>query len=228
MAADQAARRTIGILGGAFNPVHIGHLRTGVELRAALALDELRFMPCAAPPHRQLPEQSAPGVTARHRLAMLRAAIDGEPGLAVDDREIRRAQQRPGEPSYSIDTLIELRRELGPEASICMLIGMDALVGLSGWRRWRELLDYAHIVVAARPGWRRPEGCRVAEMVARCAARSVADLRDRSAGLVWLAEMTLLPVSSTQIRDALRAGSSVRYLLPEPVIGYIRVAGLYI
>lgn len=220
-------RRSIGIFGGTFNPPHIGHLRTAVELSEALALDEMRLVPCAIPPHRQSPEMVTPGITAEHRLAMLQAAISGEPGLLVDDRELRRAQQQPDQPSYTIDTLTELRRELGADVSICMVIGMDTLIGLSGWRRWRELLDYAHIVVAARPGWHAPEGCQVEALIGHCMAQSAVDLRGQPAGLVWLAEMTLLPVSSTEIRRALQAGHSVRYLLPEPVISYIEANGLY-
>ena len=222
---------SVGIFGGTFNPVHIGHLRTAVELREALSLDEMRFMPCAVPPHRQPPEQLVAGLTADHRLAMLHAAIAGEPGLAVDDTELRRARrnaaQKTEQPSYTIDTVVELRRELGANVSICLCIGMDSLVNLASWRRWQELLDYMHIVVAARPGWSVPQNCPVADMIARCEAPAAHHLLQRPAGLVRLAEMTLLPVSSTEIRDALQGGRSVRYLLPEPVISYIGNNNLY-
>ncbi len=208
---------SVGIFGGTFNPVHIGHLRTALELRQSLALQEMRLMPCAVPPHRNQPE-----VAAEHRLQMLRVAIDAEPGLSVDDREL----SRPG-PSYTIDSLQELRGELGDSASICLCIGMDSLVNLACWHRWRELLDYAHIVVTARPGWHAPEDGEVGDLVRARQSDSVMRLHQQPAGLVWLAEMTLLPVSSTDIRHSLIRGNSVRYLLPDKVIEYIGQYQLY-
>ena len=208
---------SVGVFGGTFDPVHIGHLRTALELREALALDEMRLLPCAVPPHRDAPE-----VAAQHRLAMLRAAVDAEPGLLADDRELKRQG-----PSYTIDSLLELRRELGAATAICLCIGMDALLNLATWHRWRELLDYAHIVVAARPGWQAPDGCAVDQLVRDRQSDSAARLRREPCGLIWLAEMTLLPVSATDIRTALAGGRSVRYLLPDLVIDYIRRHQLY-
>jgi len=209
--------KAVGVFGGTFNPVHIGHLRTCVELREQLGLAQIHLIPNAIPPHR-----TAPGVSAEHRLAMLRQGIDGAPGLLADDRELR----RPG-PSYAIDTLGALRAELGAGISLVMCIGMDGLVDLADWHRWRELLDFAHIVVVARPGWCAPAEGTVARWLSDKLENDVAVLKAEPSGKVLIREMTLLPVSSTEIRRMLSSGLSARYLLPDAVLDYIRRHQLY-
>lgn len=207
----------IGIFGGTFDPVHIGHLRTALELRARLGLREMRLIPAARPPHRE-----PPGVTAAHRLAMLRLAIAGEAELVADDRELR----RPG-PSYTIDTLAELRRELGGDIGLCLCVGMDSLVKLTAWRRWQELTATAHLVVAARPGWHLPTRGAVADWLVGRVTDDPARLREAPGGCVLVLEMTLLPVAATQLRADLAGGRSVRYLVPDAVIDYARKHHLY-
>jgi len=212
--------KAVGIFGGTFDPVHIGHLRTAVELREHLGLDELRLMPSARPPHRE-----QPGVSAEHRLAMLRLAIASElpfDGLLADDRELRREGL-----SYTVETLAQLRGEQGDDVALCLCIGMDSLVNLHTWQRWQELSDYAHIVVAARPGWHLPETGPVAEWLAGRCTNDPQLLSQSLSGCVLVESMTLLPVSATQIREDLAAGSSVRYLVPDAVIQYIHQHGLY-
>ena len=209
--------KAVGVFGGTFNPVQIGHLRTCVELRQHLGLAYIHLIPNATPPHRQVP-----GVSAEDRLAMLRLAIDGEPGLLADDRELRRSG-----PSFAIDTLADLRTELGAGASLMMCIGMDGLVNLADWYRWRELLDFAHIVVAARPGWRQPAEGVVARWLDDKLEHDVAVLKAEPSGKVLIREMTLLPVSSTEIRSVLSSGLSARYLLPDAVLDYIVRHQLY-
>lgn len=217
--------KAVGIFGGTFDPVHIGHLRTAVELREHLGLDELHLMPSARPPHRE-----QPGVSAEHRLAMLRLALGDEvrddcasaEGLLADDRELRREGL-----SYTLETLVQLRAEQGDDVALCLCIGMDSLVNLHTWQRWQELSDYAHIVVAARPGWHLPETGPVAEwLVGRCTDDPQL-LSQSPNGCVLVETMTLLPVSATQIREDLAAGRSVRYLVPDGVIQYIHQHGLY-
>ena len=216
--------RAIGIFGGTFDPVHIGHLRTAVELREHLGLDELHLMPSARPPHRE-----QPGVSAEHRLAMLRLAIGvtecgsfSAEGLFADDRELRREGL-----SYTLETLVQLRAELGENIAICLCIGMDSLVNLHTWQRWQALSDYAHIVVAARPGWHLPETGPVAQWLAGRCTDDPQTLLNTASGRVLVEAMTLLPVSATQIREDLATGSSVRYLVPDAVIQYIHQHGLY-
>jgi len=212
--------KAVGIFGGTFDPVHIGHLRTAVELREHLGLDELRLMPSARPPHRE-----QPGVSAEHRLAMLQLAIGKgtlAAGLLADDRELRREGL-----SYTVETLAQLRGELGGDVALCLCIGMDSLVNLHTWQRWQALSDYAHIVVAARPGWHLPETGPVAQWLAGRCTDDPKLLSKSPSGRVLVEAMTLLPVSATQIREDLATGSSVRYLVPDAVIQYIHQHGLY-
>lgn len=217
----------IGIFGGTFDPIHIGHLRTAVELRKALCLSEMRLIPSATPPHREQPESSA-----EHRLAMLKLALGRtsencnlelrEPGLIADDRELRRDGF-----SYTIDTLKELRAETGPETPLYLCIGMDSLIDLNQWHQWNELTDIAHIIVAARPGWHLPKSGEVLEFVRAHQATNKEQLQKTPAGKILIMEMTLLPISATGIRQALKRGESIRYLVPDSVIDYITQHQLY-
>jgi len=119
----------LALLGGTFDPVHVGHLRAAIEAREALRADEIRLLPCAVPPHRE-----QPAVGPEQRLQMLQAAIAGIPGLRADAREL----QRSG-PSYTYDTLISLRAEIGEQRPLVLVLGADAFAGLPTWHRWREI-----------------------------------------------------------------------------------------
>ncbi|MCB1678937.1 MAG: nicotinate-nucleotide adenylyltransferase [Halioglobus sp.] len=207
----------IGVLGGTFNPVHYGHLRSALELVEHLQLDHLRLMPCAVPPHRD-----APDCGAQHRAAMVELAVAAEPRLVCDRRELQRAGT-----SYTIDSLIELRREVGPQRSVCAVVGCDAVQGIAHWHRWQELLDWAHIAVIARPGWQLPRGGAVAQWLDRHLADSPAALRQDVSGSILIEALRPLAISSTEIRQLLRAGRSARYLLPESVLDYIATHKLY-
>lgn len=208
--------KRIGILGGTFDPVHIGHLRGALEVAEQFALDELRLIPSARPPHRGTPQ-----VSAEDRLAMVRCAVAGVPPLTVDDRELRRDR-----PSYTIDTLELLRRELAPDDQLFLVLGWDAFCGLPTWHRWEELLDHCHILVLQRPdiGSEPPESLRNL-----LAARSVGNPQalcgpGGNIAFVW---QTPLEVSATQIRERLASGRSVRFLVPDAVLAYIHAHGLY-
>lgn len=154
--------KRIGLFGGTFDPVHIGHMRSAVEMAEQFALDELRLLPNARPPHRETPQ-----VSAAQRLAMVERAVAGVERLTVDPRELRRDK-----PSYTIDTLESVRAELAADDQLFMLIGWDAFCGLPTWHRWEALLDHCHIVVLQRPDAdsEPPESLR--DLLA---ARSVAD-----------------------------------------------------
>jgi nicotinate-nucleotide adenylyltransferase len=205
------------VFGGTFDPVHYGHLRSALELVERLQLHCLRLMPCARPPHRP-----APRCSAEHRAAMVQLAVSGEPRLACDTRELEREGA-----SYMIDSLVDLRGDLGGEVGLCMVLGCDAVLGITGWHRWRELLDWAHIVILARPGWALPHSGEVADWLRAHRLEEHGALRQQPAGGIVIEELRPLDISSTEIRQLLEAGLSARYLLPQSVLEYIQDNHLY-
>ncbi|WP_137820117.1 nicotinate-nucleotide adenylyltransferase [Pseudomonas sp. 2FG] len=208
--------KRVGIFGGTFDPIHIGHLRGALEVAEQLGFEELRLIPSARPPHRD-----APQVSAADRLAMVEQAVVGVPPLRVDDRELKRDK-----PSYSIDTLESLRAELAAADQLFLLLGWDAFCGLPTWHRWEELLDHCHILVLQRPDAdnEAPEALR--DLLA---ARSVSDPQTLSgpSGQIAFVWQTPLAVSASQIRSLLASGKSVRFLVPDAVLAYIHARGLY-
>ncbi len=210
------APQRIGILGGTFDPVHIGHLRGALEVAEMFGLDEVRLVPNFRPPHRETPNSSA-----QHRLAMVRLAVDDLPLLAVDARELER-----DEPSYTIDTLESLRSELAADDQLFLILGWDAFCGLPGWHRWDELLEHCHVLVMQRPDAdsEAPEALR--DLLA---ARSVSDPQalTGSGGQISFVWQAPLGVSATRIRQFLASGRSVRFLVPDSVLAYINAHGLY-
>ncbi|MFK8049545.1 MAG: nicotinate-nucleotide adenylyltransferase [Halioglobus sp.] len=208
----------VGVFGGTFDPVHNGHLRSALELMQRFSFDQLRMMPCADPSHRDAPDASA-----EHRAAMLELAIQGSPGLLCDRRELGREG-----PSYTVDSLIEIRKELGDERSICLIMGCDAVLNITSWHRWNELLEFANIVVIARPGWHLPSHGRVSDWLSANACADREALHSCSAGLIRVEELRPLPISASEIRRLFADGHSARFLLPDAVIDYIANHGLYI
>jgi nicotinate-nucleotide adenylyltransferase len=206
----------IGIFGGTFDPIHFGHLRTAFELLQALRLSEMRFMPAGNPPHREVTVASA-----EQRLAMVQAATQGQPGFTVDDREIRREGL-----SYSVDTMRTLRADF-PDRSLCLIVGMDAFLGLPKWHQWRELLELAHLVVAHRPGWRAPSMGPLGELLVDRGTGRIGDLHESRAGCIYIHAVTQLEISSTELRKMIAAGKDPRYLMPDAVRAIIEETGCY-
>lgn len=205
-------------MGGTFDPVHIGHLRSALE--AALALNAtVRLMPAPVPPHRNQPLASA-----EQRLRMLEIAIQGVPELQVDARELRRSG-----PSYSVDTLIEMRSELGADLPLALIVGADAFAGLPSWHRWLQLFELAHIVVLNRPGsasmldW---SGDLRAEVTRRHCGE-LAQLHASPGGKVFALAVTPLAISATAIRESLARGETPHWLVPAEVLAYVGQEGLY-
>jgi nicotinate-nucleotide adenylyltransferase len=210
----------IGILGGTFDPIHYAHLRLAEEMADALSLDEVRLIPASVPPHR-----ATPRVTATDRLEMTRLACTGNARLVVDDRECRRQG-----PSYTMDTLKDLRAELGNERSLCLLMGVDAFLGLPTWSRWESLFGLAHIAIAYRPGFTLEPAYMPAVLthyLERSTASTISQMYASPAGCIWLQQITPLDISATVIRAAIRDGHSPRYLLPDSVLDYIHRNSLY-
>ncbi|BBD80813.1 nicotinate-nucleotide adenylyltransferase [Aerosticca soli] len=194
--------RPLAILGGTFDPVHLGHLNAAWE--AAELLDaEVRLLPARQPPHRPPPVADA-----ATRAAMLRIALRGQSRLVLDTRELDRAG-----PSYTVDTLLDLRAEQGTRPLV-LLLGEDAFAGLTSWHRWQKLFALAHIGVLTRPG--TEPGCPQAlrETVARRRVDDPALLRREPAGRVLALPVTPLEISATRVRELIAQGREPRYLLP--------------
>ena len=208
--------KRIGLLGGTFDPVHIGHLRSALEVADALGLDEVRVMPNARPPHRDMPQ-----VSPQQRLEMVRVAVEGIAPLVVDDRELKRDK-----PSYTIDTLEQLRAELAADDQLFLLLGWDAFCGLPTWHRWEELLQHCHILVLQRPDADSESPDAMRNLLA---GRAVSDPKALKGpgGHITFVWQTPLSVSATQIRQLLASGKSVRFLVPDAVLAYIDTHGLY-
>lgn len=215
-----ASNDAIGILGGTFDPVHLAHLALARKALDRFGLAGVRWIPAGRPWHRD-----APGASPADRVAMVRAAIAGEPRFVLDASEAE-----ADAPGYTVDTLARLRRDLGPDRPIVLLMGADAFRGLAGWHRWRELFDLAHIAVATRPGFLLDEvpAPLAAEFAAR--RRSAGADFSRPAGGILSFELVAGTVSATKVRTLLAAGATdeqLRELLPAPVLDYIRRNHLY-
>ena len=190
----------VGILGGTFNPIHLGHLLIAQDALEQAGLEQVLFIPTAQPPHKPL----AGNVSAQHRLRMLKLAIAGNPQFAVDDLEIRR-----GGKSYSVETLAELQARL-PAADFYFIIGADSLVELPQWYQVERLVKLCRFLVFERPGYTAQPMRRLAGLRYRSLATHPCE------------------ISSREIRERLASRRSIRYLVPEPVRRYIERHQLYI
>jgi nicotinate-nucleotide adenylyltransferase len=212
-----SARRHIAIFGGTFDPIHNGHLRSAVEVKDALNADELWLLPSHQPPLR-----AEPSASSEQRLAMVSAAIHGEPGLRVDARELLRDA-----PSYTVETLREIRREVGEGVALSLVLGSDALNKLHQWREWQALLALANLLVLRRPAFALALDSDVDAHLelARC---DTAALGQRSCGGFAELQLVQLAISATEIRRRRREGLSIRYLVPDSVLAFIEQQGLYL
>jgi nicotinate-nucleotide adenylyltransferase len=204
------------ILGGTFDPVHVGHLRVALEASEMLGAP-VRLMPAHVPPHRP-----APVASAAQRVAMLRAALAGQDHLHLDTRELDRS-----EPSYTIDTLRGMRAEFGAARPLILLLGADAFAGLPTWHRWRELFDLSHITVMTRPGHDARLPADMETEVAARRAHSAADLRATPSGKVLDLPVTPLEVSASAVRALLSAGRDPRWLVPDALLADPRLLAAY-
>jgi len=212
------------IYGGTFDPVHRGHLAIARAARKALLAEGLDvrafdFLPNADPPHR-----APPGAAAGHRVAMLWLALAGESGFGIDLRELRR-----GGASYMVDTLAELRGELGPEAPLVLLLGEDAWRGFDRWQRWQAIPQLAHLLVVDRPHAEIAAASPVLEALAREHAQPLARLGEAPAGGLCRLSLQPEPASATEVRAAVAQGDerAVEAYLEPTVAAYIARHGLY-
>lgn len=210
------AKGPLAIIGGAFDPVHYGHLRAALEIQAFYDLQEVRFIPSANPPHR------APHIASGElRKAMLDKALRHMSGCSTDDRELRREG-----PSYTVLTLEEMRTE-AKDRSLCMILGMDAFLSLRSWHRWEELTGLAHLVVAHRPGWQPPQSGELGDFVRQHLSLDVTDLHNAPSGRLFIHEVTQLEISSSAIRELIAAERPADFLLPPEALQLALQSGCY-
>lgn len=212
-------RKALGIFGGTFDPIHLGHLRLAEEAVDQLGLAGVRWIPAGQPKHRQAPQAGAD-----HRLRMARIAVAGNPRFSVDDAEVI-----AGEASYTVPTLERLRSEVGESRPLVLLLGADAYAGLPTWHRWQDIFSLAHLAVAHRPGFAIAADSLPAALANEHEQRTgaPATLGTSPAGRIVSFAMTPLDISATRIRALRAEGRSLRYLLPQAVIDYIDLYHLY-
>lgn len=207
-AIRQRETQRVGILGGTFDPIHIAHLLMAEHAREQLNLSEIRFIPAAISPLKQDKQPT----DAKHRIEMIRLAIGGNAHFKLDERE----QRRVG-PSYTVDTLTELKSEI-PEAELVFLMGADSLADLPAWREPARICELAFLAVAARGGRPAPD----LEQLRRYLPKD--QIANAAEHLLYLPQ---LEISSTDIRHRVRIGKSIRYQVPAAVEAYIAAMDLY-
>ncbi|MDR3385742.1 MAG: nicotinate-nucleotide adenylyltransferase [Rudaea sp.] len=208
--------KPIAILGGTFDPVHLGHLRVAWEAAEALGA-QVHLMPANMPPHR-----AAPVADARQRVRLLEAALVGQDRLVLDTRELRRDG-----PSYTVDTLRELRAETSVLQPLVLLLGTDAFAGLTTWHEWRMLFDLAHIMVLTRPGHVAALPRELAAEITPRRATAAQELRESAAGKVLDLPVTPLEISASSVRTLLANGREPRWLLPDALSAHAELLAPY-
>jgi nicotinate-nucleotide adenylyltransferase len=210
---NQQTLKTVGVFGGTFDPIHKGHLQVANFAKSLLNLDEIRLLPCHLPPHRSQPQLSS-----AERLSLLELAVKGNTSLVVDDRELRRDG-----PSYTVDTLKDLRDELGAEVSIVLLMGADSYLSLMHWHKWQLITTLSHIGVMMRPGYSLPQDGVLADWLDKSEAD---EIYQQSAGIVFTINQPEIDVSATEIRRQLKMGI-MSDSLPAQVQTFIAANHLY-
>lgn len=204
------------MFGGTFDPVHNGHLRMAVELSEALCVTEVALVPCYQAVHK-----SGVGASAEARLEMVQLATREDDLLIVDAREVRRKS-----PSYTVETLRELRAE-SPSRPLVLAVGNDAAADMPRWRDFRDYAGLCHVVIIARPGFHTSAGMKALTSQGFEQVDSAAALHSKACGLVLDLRLNLLEISSSDIRERIRAGKSIRYLVEGAVREFICDNGLY-
>ena len=221
----------LGIMGGTFDPIHLGHLRAAEEIYWAFGLDRIVFVPAARPPHKD----EAVVAPALHRYEMVSLATVFTPYFTVSDIELR----RPGK-SYSVETVREVQRLSGPQSTLYFIVGVDAFLEMSAWRQIRDLFRLARVIVTARPGWRLDEvtGLLTAEQRRILGDPAIRYLKvseidparveqEWSPRQVLLVEVVSLDIASRDIRQLVEEGRSIRHLVPDTVAAYMAKNRLY-
>ncbi len=211
----------IGILGGTFNPIHFGHMRSAEEIRQRFNLAKVIFIPAAMPPHKDQSNMIDPS----HRLKMVDLAITGNDAFACSDIEILRTGK-----SYTIDTIRELKK-MYQEVDFHFIMGMDAFLEINTWFKWTEIFSECDFIVMERPASPRVCGMKIIPEEVSDGfkyRRKKREFEHSSGHRVVLTKVTALDISSRAIREMLREGKSIRYLVPLRVMEYIINHNLYV
>jgi len=206
----------IGIFGGTFNPIHLGHLRAAEEIREKYDLERVIFIAAAVPPHKEVEG----GIQGEHRMEMVRLAISGNPHFSVSDIELK----RPGK-SYSIATIQFFRQKYGADSEMFFILGMDAFLEIGTWKSFQELFSLCHFIVMTRPGFDKPfSDTMLPPEIADAFVYDEGGGRfiHRNGYSIYLQGVTFLDISSTKIREEVSKGRSIRYFLPTEVERYIK------
>lgn len=213
---DQSVTQKVDciVMGGTFDPIHNGHIRSAHQLAETLHYQHINLMPCGDAYHKQ----DVSSVV--HRVAMLKLALKDEPLLRLDERETHREGA-----TFTVDTLQELRNELGDHAHICWVLGTDAALGLTKWHQWQKVFQLANVIVMHRAG--EPSADAELKQWPAHICEDAADFKKRSCGGVMHVTLTPYEVSSTAIRQNLQQNQSVAHHVPQAVLNYIEQHGLY-
>ncbi len=206
----------IGIFGGTFDPVHLGHLRSALEIYSALELDHIRFIPCANPSHRQKPVASV-----EMRMKMVAAAIAPFTGFVLDSREANRSG-----PSYMYDTLVSLKKDF-TDQRLCLIIGADAFLMFNQWKQWEEILKRCHLLVMERPGTNNLQDAVTKFSLELNFTNNIAEFKEAGPGSILSYSVTQLGFSSSKIRQFVQADIDVRYCVTDDVYKIINQENLY-
>jgi len=211
----------LGIFGGSFDPPHFGHIKSALALLERFDFEQLRFIPCQLSPHKEMVHANA-----SHRWQMLNLICGGNEKFIADDRELKRTA-----PSYTIDTLQELRDEVGEQQSLVLILGIDVFLSFCKWHRYKEILSLCHIVLMQRPGYSLPDNTPGLECEKEYYelhnTKDFKILANTPCGKIYVSELEKIDISSTTIREIISKGQQHKYLLPGNVWNYIRRNKLY-
>lgn len=213
--------KKIGLFGGTFNPIHLGHLRSAEEICESFALDRVIFIPASYPPHKDKGDI----LPASLRGEMVRLAIADNPRFAFSEVEL----QRPGK-SYSVETIAHFRQQYGPETELYFILGLDAFLEINTWKEYAALFALCHFIVMTRPGFEKnftPEHLPVEMTKDFCYDAQKDGYAHHSGFFIFPKEITALDISSTKIRENIRKRRTVKYLLPESVEAFVYQHNLY-
>lgn len=215
--------KLIGVLGGAFDPIHYGHIKLAKAWQDVATLSKVLFIPSGLAPHKNIVLEN------KHRVEMLNLALNPYTNFFTDDREIKK-NQNDLKPSYTIETLQSLIIEKKEDQAFCFLMGSDAFLNLESWHLWNELFNYCHILIVER----RESPILVDQLTSALKkewreriTQNIEDLRGSSYGLIMTKKFEYIDISSSQIRDAIYSNKNLTDLLPAAVADYINLHGLY-